>query len=84
MATIAVTRRFDLTDAQWAVLEPLLPVPVRVGRPSAWTKQQLIDGVRWRYGLVRRGVMCRLVTAPGRRCMGCFAGGSERVSGRAW
>ena len=25
MATLAVTGRADLTDAQWAVLEPLLP-----------------------------------------------------------
>ncbi|HZM76823.1 MAG TPA: hypothetical protein VFC19_13905, partial [Candidatus Limnocylindrales bacterium] len=25
MATIPVTRRHDLTDAQWAALEPLLP-----------------------------------------------------------
>ena len=48
MATLAVTRRHDLTDAQWAVLEPLLPAAVRSGRPSAWTKRQLIDGVRWR------------------------------------
>ncbi|MEU2616212.1 hypothetical protein ABZ570_32305 [Micromonospora sp. NPDC007271] len=23
--TVAVTRRFDLTDVQWAVLQPLLP-----------------------------------------------------------
>jgi len=29
LATIAVTRRFDLTDAQWAVLEPLLPANIR-------------------------------------------------------
>ncbi|MFI6484923.1 IS5 family transposase [Nonomuraea sp. NPDC050663] len=48
MATLAVTRRFDLTDEQWALLEPLLPVPVRSGRPSLWTKRQLIDGIRWR------------------------------------
>ncbi|GAA4606168.1 IS5 family transposase [Actinoallomurus liliacearum] len=48
MATLAVTRRFDLTDAQWARLEPLLPVPTRPGRPSKWTKRQLIDGIRWR------------------------------------
>ncbi|GAA3770992.1 IS5 family transposase [Plantactinospora mayteni] len=47
MATIPVTRRFDLTDAQWAVLEPLLPT-ARTGRPSKWTKRQLIDGIRWR------------------------------------
>jgi hypothetical protein len=30
--TLAVTRRFDLTDGQWAVLEPLLPAPKRSGR----------------------------------------------------
>jgi transposase len=46
--TIAVTRRFDLTDAQWAGLEPLLPKPKKSGRPSKWTKRQLIDGIRWR------------------------------------
>jgi transposase len=48
VATLAVTRRFDLTDAQWALLEPLLPAPMRSGRPSQWTKRQLIDGIRWR------------------------------------
>ncbi|OLT14854.1 IS5 family transposase, partial [Actinomadura sp. CNU-125] len=48
MATLAVTRRHDLTDGQWARLEPLLPVPRRPGRPSRWTKRQLIDGIRWR------------------------------------
>ena len=48
MATVAVTRRHDLTDAQWAALEPLLPVARRPGRPPAWTKRQLIDGIRWR------------------------------------
>jgi transposase len=48
VATVAVTGRHDLTDAQWAVLEPLLPVGRRPGRPSEWTKRQLIDGIRWR------------------------------------
>ena len=47
MATLAVTRRHDLTDAQWAVLAPLLPAP-GTGRPPKWTKRQLIDGIRWR------------------------------------
>jgi transposase len=46
--TLAVTRRFDLTDAQWAVLEPLLPVGKKPGRPPTWTRRQLIDGIRWR------------------------------------
>jgi len=48
VATLAVTRRFDLTDGQWAVLAPLLPAGKRPGRPSKWTKRQLIDGIRWR------------------------------------
>ena len=48
MAAVAVTRRHDLTDAQWAALEPMLPVGRRPGRPPKWTKRQLIDGIRWR------------------------------------
>ncbi|MFF0879793.1 IS5 family transposase [Micromonospora aurantiaca (nom. illeg.)] len=48
MDTLAVTGRFDLTDVQWAVLEPLLPTPKRPGRPSSWSRRQLIDGIRWR------------------------------------
>lgn len=48
MASVAVTGRFDLTDAQWALLEPLLPVGKKPGRPPKWSKRQLIDGIRWR------------------------------------
>jgi transposase len=48
VATIAVTRRFDLTDTQWAALEPLLPKGKKPGRPPKWSKRQLIDGIRWR------------------------------------
>jgi len=51
-----VTRRFDLTDGQWAVLEPLLPKPKKPGRPPKWSKRQLIDGIRWR---VRTGALWR-------------------------
>jgi len=48
VATLAVSRRADLTDAQWAVLVPLLPRGCKRGRPLKWTKRQLIDGIRWR------------------------------------
>jgi transposase len=58
--TLAVTRRHDLTDAQWATLEPLLPAPKRPGRPSLWSKRQLIDGIRWR---IRVGAPWRDVPA---------------------
>ncbi|MGK8557261.1 IS5 family transposase [Nocardia gipuzkoensis] len=48
MASVAVAGRADLTDAQWARLEPLLPRNKKAGRPPQWTKRQLIDGIRWR------------------------------------
>ncbi|MGK8486709.1 transposase [Nocardia asiatica] len=43
-----MTARADLTDAQWARLEPLLPAPKRPGRPSRWPRRRLLDGIRWR------------------------------------
>jgi transposase len=55
VATLAVTGRADLTDAQWAALEPLLPGSRR-GRPPEHSKRQLIDGIRWR---VRAGAPWR-------------------------
>ena len=55
MTTLAGTGRADLGDAQWAALEPLLPVSTR-GRPPKWTKRQLINGIRWR---VRAGAPWR-------------------------
>jgi transposase len=48
VASVAVTRRFDLTDTQWALLEPLLPKGKKPGRPPKWSRRQLIDGIRWR------------------------------------
>ncbi len=40
--------RGDLTNDQWARLEPLLPRGIKPGRPQVWTRRQLIDGIRWR------------------------------------
>ncbi|MER6300030.1 IS5 family transposase [Kitasatospora sp. NPDC001539] len=48
--------RGDLTDAQWAVLEPLLPRGIKPGRPPVHTKRQLINGIRFR---TRTGVPWR-------------------------
>jgi transposase len=54
--TIPVSGRADLTDEQWAVLEPLLPTGKKSGRPRKWSRRQLIDGIRWR---VRTGAPWR-------------------------
>ncbi|MFE2912254.1 IS5 family transposase [Kitasatospora indigofera] len=47
----------DLTDAEWALIRPLLPVPAwmngRGGRPEGFCQRQMIDAVRY---LVAEGV----------------------------
>lgn len=40
--------RGDLSDVQRKVLEPLLPVGVKPGRPPVHGKRQLIGGIRFR------------------------------------
>ncbi|WP_406336747.1 transposase [Streptomyces sp. NBC_00203] len=40
--------RFDLTDAQWAVLGPLLPVGAGPGRRPVHLRRHLVDTARWR------------------------------------
>ncbi|MFF8659695.1 IS5 family transposase [Streptomyces huasconensis] len=45
--------RGDLTDEQWAVLEPLLPKGTKAGRPPVWSRRQLINCIRF---WVRTGV----------------------------
>ncbi|WP_084701297.1 IS5 family transposase [Streptacidiphilus anmyonensis] len=53
------TRRYgcDLTDAEWAIVRPLLPAPAwlngKGGRPEGYCHRQLIDAVRY---LVTEGV----------------------------
>jgi len=54
--TIPAFARHDLTDVQWAVLEPLLPERKKPGRPVLHSKRRLIDGIRWR---TRAGVPWR-------------------------
>jgi transposase len=50
--TLPAGARHDLTDVQWAILalllQELLPVGQKPGRPRRWTLRQLIDGIRFR------------------------------------
>jgi transposase len=48
--------RGDLTNEQWAKLEPLLPRGKKSGRPPKHPKRQLINGIRFR---VRTSVQWR-------------------------
>ncbi|MCS0635930.1 transposase [Streptomyces sp. LP05-1] len=72
--------RGDLSDEQWTLLEPLLPVTV-LGRPSVG-RRKLIDGIRWR---VRTGAPWRDLPSesdPGRRSTDSSVAGSGTAPGR--
>ncbi|MFJ2900701.1 transposase [Streptomyces sp. NPDC087218] len=73
--------RGDLTDTQWAVLEPLLSKGRKAGRTPVWSRRQLIDGIRFR---VCTGVPWRDVPVeygPWGRVHDCSADGSGTVPG---
>ena len=43
----------DLTDAEWALLEPLFPRPSHVGRPRKWPLRRIVEAILY---LPRRGL----------------------------
>jgi len=58
----------DLSDAEWAIMEPLVPTVRPGGRPRAHPEWDLIDA---RLSVLRGGIACRrcrTTTRPGRRC----------------
>jgi putative transposase len=48
----------DLSDAEWAVLEPLLPPPARTGRPRKWPRRLMAEAI---FYLVRSGCPWRML-----------------------
>jgi hypothetical protein len=52
--------RGDLTNGQWARLEPLLPTGKKPGRPQTWTRRQLIEPDDHGLGRSRGGLTTRL------------------------
>lgn len=59
----------DLTDAQWAQLEPVVPLPRLGGRPPRHARRELIDAMLYvlRNGVALAGGPCRTSTPPGKR-----------------
>jgi len=35
----------DLTDAEWRLVEPLLPEPPGTGRPLAWSLREILNAI---------------------------------------
>ncbi len=48
----------DLSDAERAALEPLLPPPARLGRPLEWPRRLMAEAI---FYLVRSGCAWRLL-----------------------
>jgi transposase len=52
----------DLTDAQWELIEVMLPLPKWIGRPELHSRRAIVDGipVRGPYRMLLAAVACRL------------------------
>src|SRR5918997_293512 len=48
----------DLTDAEWSVIEPLMPNPHARGRPRAWPLREIVNGI---FYVLRGGIAWRLI-----------------------
>ena len=48
----------DLTDAEWAVIEPLLPEPLGQGRPLVWSRREIMNAI---FYVLRGGIAWRLL-----------------------
>jgi putative transposase len=50
----------ELTDAQWALLEPFFPAPCRVGRARKWPLRRIVEAILY---LLRGGLPWRMLPA---------------------
>jgi transposase len=48
----------DLSDAEWALIEPLMPAPKRRGRPRAWPLREIVNAI---FYVLRGGIAWRLL-----------------------
>ena len=48
----------DLTDAEWIILEPLVPPPKPGGRPAKYPRREIINAIRY---VLRTGCAWRLL-----------------------
>lgn len=74
----------DTTTAEWALLEPLLPVPAcrtkKGGRPEKHPRREIVDAIRYITDTGSNGGPCPRTTRPGRR----FTGSSPGGTGPGW
>jgi transposase len=57
-ARVGLRYSSDLTDAEWLVLEPLLPARSGLGRPPKWSRRVIMDGL---FYVLRSGLPWRML-----------------------
>ncbi|MBX6321995.1 MAG: IS5 family transposase [Rhodospirillaceae bacterium] len=48
----------DLTDAEWEIIAPFMPLPARTGRPREWPMREIMNGI---FYVMRGGCAWRLL-----------------------
>ena len=71
--------RFDLTDFEWSVIQPLLPNKPR-GVPRV-DDRRVLNGIFWACGQERPGLTSQRVTVRTRSALTASTDGARRVCG---
>jgi len=71
----------DLSDGQWAMIEPMIPPAEPGGRPRKAATRDLVDAILISYAPAAAGAFCRMICSRGGRFTTISAAGSGRASG---
>jgi putative transposase len=67
----------DLTDGEWALIEPLMPAPRQRGRPRAWPLREIINAI---FYVLRGRIAWRLLPTDLPLERPCIAGSHSGVT----
>jgi len=71
----------DLTDAEWALIRPLVPPHPPRGNLPWISKREIMNAIFYVDNRVVRGAGCRMISQPGKRFMITFGSGPKRECG---
>src|SRR4051794_37085657 len=74
----------DLTDEQWAVIEPLLPAAKPGGRPREVDLREVVNTLLYQARTGCSGTTCRTTWCPRARPTTTSRAGATTAPGRGW